>query len=341
MSDDDDVEDDPILEYRTVSHHGGVNRIRRMIHPSAHVVGTWSETGKVNIYDLGDSVASLDTPGMKGEGKLLGTVKQHGVEGFGMDWSAVQVGKLLTGDRDGKIFMTTVADSSVTTDAQPFTGHTRPVEDIKWSPSEATVFATCSVDQSIRIWDARTRKKAQLVVAGAHSCDINTISWNRSVDYLLASGADDGSFAVWDMRTFLSAAGKPTPAAAFHWHKEQVTAVEWHPFEDSMLAVSGADDQVTLWDLAVERDPEEEKELLGGRTGQQALGGVDVPPQLMFIHQVRPRDLHLELVLGHSSGVYYLQGQTHLKEIHWHPQIPGVLVSTAGDGFNVFKTINS
>ncbi len=79
--------------------------------------------------------------------------------------------------------------------------------------------------------------------------------------------------------------------------------------------MSGADHQVTLWDLALERDAEEEAMLTAGTKGDLA----SVPPQLLFIHQ----------------------GQKHIKEIKWHPQAPGVLVSTSLDGFNIFKTINS
>lgn len=112
---------------------------------------------------------------------------------------------------------------------------------------------------------------------------------------------------------FRSADLDPVPVAAFTWHKAPITSVEWHPTEDSIFVASGADDQVTLWDLAVEQDDEETG------TMHQASNGLDIlPPQLLFIHQ----------------------GQKDVKEVHWHPQIPGAVISTALDGFNIFKTIS-
>ncbi len=83
-----------------------------------------------------------------------------------------------------------------------------------------------------------------------------------------------------------------------------------------MLAVSAADQQVTLWDLALERDPEEEAALAAATN---ATAPEQLPPQLLFVHS----------------------GQNDMKEVHWHPQIPGMLVSTALDGFNVFKPENA
>ncbi|KAI8926882.1 WD40-repeat-containing domain protein [Entophlyctis helioformis] len=316
---EDDLDDDPVLEYRSIPHFGGVNRIRAMPHPEAHIVATMADTGKAHIYDISQHVQALDTPGLipPRNPDPIHTITQHGkTEGYGIDWSSIQTGHLLTGDSASRIFLTTRTPAKFVTDATPFTGHTSSIEDIQWSPSQANVFATCSADKTIRIWDARDKRKPQLTVV-AHDSDVNVISWNRIKfsDHVLASGSESGAFSVWDLRNWPASKSTPAPSASFKWHQGPITSIEWHPVESSMLAVSGADDQVTIWDLALERDQEEEAVMTTGLTGEQ----VEVPPQLLFIHQ----------------------GQRNVKEIHWHRQLPGVLASTAYDGFNIFKTINS
>ena len=64
--------------------------------------------------------------------------------------------------------------------------------------------------------------------------------------------------------------------AIFKHHTAPITSVEWHPSDSSVFVASGADNQVTLWDLAVERDEKSEE------PGKH----LDVPPQLLFIHMV-------------------------------------------------------
>ena len=148
----------------------------------------------------------------------------------------------------------------------------------------------------------------------AHGDDVNVISWNSRQQHLLASGGDDGVFRVWDLRSFRT--GAPQPVAEFKWHSAPVTSIEWHPSDSSVLLVTGADDQTTLWDMAVEADPDA---VAVSGTDMDVGDDVAVPPQLLFVHQ----------------------GQTDVKEAHWHPQIPGLVLSTAASGFNVFKTISA
>ena len=151
-----------------------------------------------------------------------------------------------------------------------------------------------------------------MISVTAHETDVNVISWNQSTAYMLASGGDDGTLRVWDLRQFGPTAA---PVASFSHHRGPITSVEWCPHEASMLLTTSSDNTLGVWDLAVERDPEEEA-ALAPETNVAA--PADLPAQLLFLHA----------------------GQTDLKEGHWHRQIPGLMVTTAADGFNCFKPNN-
>ena len=100
--------------------------------------------------------------------------------------------------------------------------------------------------------------------------------------------------------------------ANYDFHKSPITSISFNPLDESILAVSSEDNTVTLWDLAVEADDEEIK---NQRNDFKELH--DIPPQLLFVHW-----------------------QRDVKDVRWHKQIPGCLVSTGGDGLNVWKTIS-
>ncbi|XP_067935012.1 glutamate-rich WD repeat-containing protein 1-like [Watersipora subatra] len=302
----------PVLSAATIKHPlGAVNRIRASSVGDVPVAASWCERGIVYIWNLKDPLAALSDSHMLSEHNkqsktkpqhLLQEFNGHGVEGFAMDWSSVVQGQLLTGDCNKNIHLWRPHDdASWIVDQRSFVGHTASVEDIQWSPNEATVFASCSVDKSIRIWDIRVppSKACMLTAPEAHERDVNVISWNTNEPFIL-SGGDDGLIKVWELRQFKT--GKPV--ALFKHHTSAITSVAWHPTDGSVFGASGADNQITLWDLAVEQDDEAEQ--------------LDVPPQLLFIHQ----------------------GQSDIKEIHWHKQCPGVMISTAHSGFNVFRTIS-
>ncbi len=326
-----------------------MNRVRAApLHPTTaaepassttdpYPVAVWSELGKVHIYDIRPLYASLERGGTYDKKKVstpLHSVEAHsGIEGYALDWAgstpASQAAtngasgkastlRLLSGDLSSNIYLTTTNNAGYTTHPTPFLSHTSSIEDLQWSPTEQTVFASCSADASVRIWDVRVKsKRSVLALAGAHTSDVNVISWNKKTDYLLLSGGDDGALKVWDMRMFNSKASKPEPVASFQWHTAPIDSVEWHPTDESVFAASGRDDQVTLWDLSVEAD-DEETGLASNTAEMKGPDGKEVPNQLLFCHH----------------------GATEIKEVHWHAQIPGMLVTTSADGFHLFKTIS-
>lgn len=163
--------------------------------------------------------------------------------------------RLLTGDCTGKIFLWQMVGNDWSNwsinERSPFKGHTDSVEDLQWSPNELNVFASCSVDRTIRIWDIRSPKRQPVItINNAHTTDINVINWNKNTTHLIASGADDGSLRIWDLRNVQSPLPVDgvvdlKPVADMHWHRRSITSVQWNPNEESVLAAS-SEDQVCL-----------------------------------------------------------------------------------------------
>lgn len=308
-SDPEDLDDDPILEERSFAHPGGVNRVR-VCAAQPNLLATHADTAHLHIWNIEAHVAALDSapaaqPPPTKHKPLFSFAFPSRVEGYALAWSPHTAGRLLVGDGNKAIHLLEPGSGgSWSVDGKSFAGHANSVEDLVWSPSESSVFASASSDKTIRIWDTRVREKCQQWIA-AHKTDVNVMDWNDKVQHLIVSGADDGSIKIWDLRNFKSG----SPAASFNWHRDAVTSVEWHPHEESCLAASAADDSLSVWDMALEHD-----ELPGHGAQLQE----EVPPQLFFVHQ----------------------GQKQIKELHWHKQIPNCLISTAEDGFNIFKPSN-
>ncbi|KTW29926.1 uncharacterized protein T551_01870 [Pneumocystis jirovecii RU7] len=313
-SNDSIIDEDPILEYRSLPTFGTTNCIRAFSRNENYFTASFSETGKVHIWNITPHISSINNPGTciaKENNFPIYTISNHKTEGYAINWNTLSsYNFLISGDNNGYIYLTSLSETSWFTEKTPFLGHTSSVEDLAWSPSEKNVFASASSDGTIKIWDIRNKEhKPALSVNIYTNVDINVISWNKNVSYLMASGADDGKFNIWDLRTFQSSS-TPSSIASFSWHSAPITSIEWHPLEKSVISVSD-NSHVSLWDLSVEIDDEDQ-------FTKEAEGLDHIPSQLMFIHM----------------------GGKDIKETHWHPQIPGCLISTSSIGIQIFKTIS-
>ncbi|KAL7546262.1 hypothetical protein ACHAWF_009596 [Thalassiosira exigua] len=271
----------------------------------------------------------------------------HSTEGYAIDWSSVTPGRLATADCNGNIHIwdathpvkpdDIVAKYGTKHNSSPWGNSSftvKPtysahgdnldhpsVEDLQWSPTEATVLASAECGGYVRIYDIRCPERA-MISNKIHSngADVNVISWNRLVGNLLASGGDDGSFCVWDLRNFQTSDGNPpAPLARFQSHRSPITSLEWHPTDESMIIAS--DDHGTyVYDLSVEEDDANRSGASGEGKGSDEEGGVEgkIPPQLLFVHS----------------------GSEMTKEARWHPQIASCVAVTSLSGFCVFIPSN-
>ncbi|GMR41204.1 hypothetical protein PMAYCL1PPCAC_11399, partial [Pristionchus mayeri] len=304
----------PVLHSVSIAHFGGINRIRVNKLGDATVAAVWNDQKKVQLWNITGALA--DAAAMTGENKNTKMAKEnplfsftgHRQEGYALGWSPLTKGQLASGDNVKSLHIWHMKEGGTwAVDARGLPGHTGSVEDIQWSPTEAALLMSCSSDATVRLWDSRASGKEACVcvVNNAHSSDVNVLSWNQH-DSLIVTGGDDAALHVWSLKTIQFG----QPVARFKQHTGPITSVEWHPTDTTTFIATGEDDQTSIWDIATEADtttPAEAEEEMAG-----------VAPQLMFLHL----------------------GQKEVKEAHWHPQIPGLAITTALNGFNVFKTIN-
>lgn len=297
----------PRLHAAIIPHHGGINRLRVATLGDSRVCAVWNELAKVQLWNLNGALKEVS--GMEGASRSVKLRERplfsfvgHRAEGYALAWSPIRLGSLASGDNNRNMHVWSMGEGGQwAVDQRPLTGHTGAIEDIAWSPTEESLLASCAGDGSVKLWDTRSAP------AGACVCtvpDAHESDVNvlswNKQEPLLVTGGDDATLRVWTLKTIQYG----QPVAKFKHHKGPITSVEWCPHETTTMMASGEDDQTTIWDLAVEAEPGEET--------------IEVPPQLLFVHM----------------------GQKEIKEVHWHSQIPGLAITTALSGFNVFKTIS-
>lgn len=298
---------DPKLFYEKVSVKSGTNRVKTMM--KSPIVAVLNENAQLQVHDLRNSFEHLrerqynDPVEVKSKVNLL---KQFMLadEGFALEWSPLVVGRMACGLNNGQVHVFEPADAGMSDLVQqptPIWKTKHSIEDIQFSPNQQDVMAACSSDGTIRIYDLRTPyANISEILIKAHETDVNVISWNKKSPILIASGADDGSFKIWDLRFV----GKPA-ITSIQWHKEAITSIEWQPHDEWTLAVASADNRLSIWDFSVEKDDEEAEDP----------DLKHVPEQLLFLHQ----------------------GQEDLKDVKWHPEYQNVMMTSAGDGYNMFQ----
>lgn len=159
-------------------------------------------------------------------------------------------------DRDGNFEIGCLKGDSYLHDIQNTKGHTYPLTDAKWHPSERHLFITSSRDSTVRIWDIYSKPMGldqeimQATVLKAktmknHKIPVNCCSFSNDGKLILA-GVNDGSLQIWSQKSN-------------HW-KPDIYIPEAHKFNSEITSVlmcednlrffsRGDDSTLRMWDL--------------------------------------------------------------------------------------------
>jgi len=117
---------------------------------------------------------------------------------------------------------------------------------VDWCSDSVSVFASSSANGHISIWDRRSseRTKPALWTLGTpHNQSILSVAWNPIQHSLIASGDGTAAVRIWDIRSL------NRHVVQLSQHRDKVYHVKWCPDNKYLLASSGNDRMLFLYDL--------------------------------------------------------------------------------------------
>lgn len=130
--------------------------------------------------------------------EVLFEMKDHAKSVFSVVYSSDNK-LLLSGGRDAHLKIWNVQEGY--TLQQDIVAHMYAINGIAFSP-DSQHFVTCSMDKTIKVWDANTFQLLKVIDKSRHEghlTSVNSIMWSSLTDQVI-SCSDDRSISIWDIK---------------------------------------------------------------------------------------------------------------------------------------------
>jgi coatomer subunit beta' len=127
-----------------------------------------------------------------------------------------------------------------------FEGHAHYVMMTQWNPKDGTIFASCSLDRSLKVWGITGNNTNAHFTLNGHQKGVNCVEYAPTGEkpYLI-SGSDDRTVKIWDYQT-------KQCIQTLDSHTNNVSAALFHPVLPIILTGS-EDGTVKVWHAATYR----------------------------------------------------------------------------------------
>lgn len=243
-------------------------------------------------------------------------------------------------DREGKKVLECIKGDPYIVDMVKTKGHTGTLNDGCWHPKNKSIFMTCAIDGSVRLWDINDDKHHKSIVKprnvqGKRAVP-TTCSFSRDGN-LIMCGCDDGSIQMWDPRKpFISTA---LLGRQCHQAGSDISSIVCS-YDSKIVVTRGGDDTLKTWDMRnlkkslnvasdlFNRFPmtnctfsPNDKYIL---TGTSTRSDTDSGKLIVFDRDTLER-VH-EITIADSSAVRTV----------WHPKLNQIFVTTGSGEIKVF-----
>ena len=123
--------------------------------------------------------------------------------------------------------------------------HDQSVYQSIWHPTHESIFASCSDDQTCRVWDLRSGKDVKRI--RAHNNGILSIDFNKYENFI-ATASTDNLIKIFDLRSSID-----QPLMTLMGHQLAVRKIKFSPYHANILASASYDMTVKIWDCNVQR----------------------------------------------------------------------------------------
>lgn len=121
--------------------------------------------------------------------------------------------------------------------------HARTVTRVSWHPNDPSLLLSCSLDNSVKLWDRRGRGIHCSMTFQPKSEAIRDVQFSPFHNDRFASVFDNGQLQVWDRR-------QPSqPELKLMAHSQPTLTLDWHPTREWVIATGSKDRMVRVWDL--------------------------------------------------------------------------------------------